>query len=460
MTLQKRERHSKLINSVYHEDLWEIIDEVNGQGEDIDVLESDIADIQTGAFPIPLAGISGALGEYAETDGNALYRSDTQSLDVRKLGAKGDSTTDDTAAIQAAIDEGYPRIVVPPPVSATDYYKVTEPLIPLDNQEICGAAGFQVSTTGQRQIRLYNPAGDGPMFNVDGKHGVTFRNLVLFGNGISSKDPDEMGIVGDAATQITIDKCYLYRFGGPGIKVLQSAGNSIGWFIRDSQLLGCCYGYENITGITGALDLDGTDHYIQNNELKTPGQVSGYLSGYTVALYVRNSANWITFNTFELSERGAVFAATAKGNMVMGNSSELNYGEGYNVAGYENIFIGNRAERNGLAADNTYDGYAVTGYRNQFVGNSASSLASGEYKQRYAFRDTSSNSEANHNLYLGNRGSNMGTGVYSVSDADNVVLDFTTRTANADTSGATLGQLETEVNEIKALLRTQGLMKA
>jgi hypothetical protein len=30
--------------------------------------------------------------------------------------------------------------------------------------------------------------------------------------------------------------------------------------------------------------------------------------------------------------------------------------------------------------------------------------------------------------------------------------------ANADTSGATLGQLETEVNELKALLRAQGLL--
>lgn len=428
--------------------------------EDVNELQEALEDMQLGTLPIALPGIEGALGTYETTPGNAVYRADTQSLDVRKLGAKGDSTTDDTAAIQAAIDEGYPRIIIPPPVSATDYYKVTEPLIPKENQEIGGMSGFQSGTTGQRQIRLYNPAGDGPMFVVDGKQGVTFRNLVLFGNGISGKNPDEMGISGDGAVQITVDKCYLYRFGGPGIKVKQSAGNSIGWFVRDSQLLGCCYGYENITEITGAIDLDGTDHYIQNNELKTPGQVSGYLSGYTVALYVRNSANWITFNTFELSERGAVFAATAKGNMVMGNSSELNYGEGYNVAGYENIFIGNRAERNGLATDNTYDGYAVTGYRNQFVGNSASSLASGENKQRYAFRDTSSNSEANHNLYLGNRGSNMGTGVYSVSDADNVVLDFTTRTANPDTSGATLGQLETEVNEIKALLRTQGLMKA
>jgi len=431
------------------------------------VLDSDVDDIQTGALPIALPGIEAALGEAYDDPSSVLGslrasadRADTQSLDVRKLGAKGDSTTDDTAAIQAALDEGYPRIIVPPPVSASDYYKVTEPLYPLDNQEICGASGFQSGTTGQRQIRLYNPAGNGPMFIVDGKQGVTFRNLVLFGNGISGKNPAEMGISGDAAVQITVDKCYLYRFGGPGIKVKQSAGNSIGWFVRDSQLLGCCYGYENITEITGALDLDGTDHYIQNNELKTPGQVSGYLSGYTVALYVRNSANYISFSTFELSERGAVFGDNAAGNMVIGNSSELNYGDGWVNSGFDNLFLGNRSERNGISADNTFDGHVVTGRRNIYVGNSIRSLASGENRQRYGFNDSSSNTDANSNVYVANKGGNLVGGLYNVTDADNQVIDFTTRTANPDTSGATLGQLETEVNEIKALLRTQGLMKA
>jgi hypothetical protein len=34
----------------------------------------------------------------------------------------------------------------------------------------------------------------------------------------------------------------------------------------------------------------------------------------------------------------------------------------------------------------------------------------------------------------------------------------TTQAANADTSGATLGQLETEVNELKAVMRTFGLI--
>lgn len=34
----------------------------------------------------------------------------------------------------------------------------------------------------------------------------------------------------------------------------------------------------------------------------------------------------------------------------------------------------------------------------------------------------------------------------------------TTQAAQADTSGATLGELETEVNNLKALLRTFGLL--
>ena len=38
------------------------------------------------------------------------------------------------------------------------------------------------------------------------------------------------------------------------------------------------------------------------------------------------------------------------------------------------------------------------------------------------------------------------------------VIPVTTQAANADTSGATLGQLETEVNELKAVLRLFGLI--
>ena len=39
-----------------------------------------------------------------------------------------------------------------------------------------------------------------------------------------------------------------------------------------------------------------------------------------------------------------------------------------------------------------------------------------------------------------------------------VVVKLSQAAANADTSGATLGQLETEVNELKTLLRNTGLL--
>jgi hypothetical protein len=63
-----------------------------------------------------------------------------------------------------------------------------------------------------------------------------------------------------------------------------------------------------------------------------------------------------------------------------------------------------------------------------------------------------------------------GTEVVVTNDADKVVLSVDMSTgklkiggvtppvANADTSGAALGALETEVNELKAMLRLAGLL--
>jgi hypothetical protein len=55
-------------------------------------------------------------------------------------------------------------------------------------------------------------------------------------------------------------------------------------------------------------------------------------------------------------------------------------------------------------------------------------------------------------------GANTHASVHATLFAVGSATPVGTQAANADTSGATLGQLETEVNELKALLRTVGLI--
>ena len=55
-------------------------------------------------------------------------------------------------------------------------------------------------------------------------------------------------------------------------------------------------------------------------------------------------------------------------------------------------------------------------------------------------------------------GSNVHTSAQCTAFAVGAATPATTQAANADTSGATLGDLETEVNQLKAVLRTFGLI--
>ena len=126
MTLQKRERHSKLINSVYHEDLWEIIDEVNGQGEDIEEIIDGTLLTPSSLYPalqaagytnvsnqITTAAITPALEGYGPLENMRAL-----SINALDFGAIGDGTSHPLSEQFATLEAA--QAVYPAAVALTD----------------------------------------------------------------------------------------------------------------------------------------------------------------------------------------------------------------------------------------------------------------------------------------------------------------------------------------------------
>ena len=411
--------------------------------------------LQTGALPIALAGIEGALGEH-----EPLQNMRAGVANVLDYGAVGDGSHDDTSAIQAAIAAAGigGTIVFPPPLNL---YKVTTTLLPLDNQRFIGGDGLQYGHASGRKSHIHKSSAPGGVFYLDSKVGVSFVGLVITGT-ISTTDATECGIHGSESSWISITGCHLWGFGGPGIKATRTSAG-VAWSIRDCLATACVAANDSLSDYVGAVDLETHDNYLIGNEF---GCTTIYSTDYDwrAACVIRSDANFITSNVFEVSAVGLVFRITLGKcilNAVIGNRADLNFHEGFQLEGSNHQIIGNRSFRNSRAAHNTYDGFVTACTETSFIGNTVMcrDTVDAELQMRHGFTDTSSVTDASSNVYLGNTARNISGNLYNITDADNQVLDFRTRTANADTSGATLGQLETEVNEIKALLRTQGLLK-
>jgi hypothetical protein len=127
-------------------------------------------------------------------------------VNVRQYGARGDGSTDDTAAIQAAIDaacrlprEGGASIVYFPPARGAGYYFVKQPVGegPVFHLEACRTTGITIEGGGTAQgavqqfarspmtrllVQDHSSGGLGPVFLVGrGNNQVTFRDIQIFG---------------------------------------------------------------------------------------------------------------------------------------------------------------------------------------------------------------------------------------------------------------------------------------
>src|SRR6266702_1540250 len=164
------------------------------------------------------------------------------------------------------------------------------------------------------------------------------------------------------------------------------------------------------SGVTGAVDIDGTDHWIGRIEA-TASVITNKTSAnlYCCGIVVRGANHKADRILGEISDQGIVWLASD--SRVGLSSAELNMGHGWNVFGSGNEFSECQALSNSQDTTNTYDNWRAdsTSGKNQFI--SPQSKNSQANITKYGFEDLVQ-SFANRNTYTDPRGSGSGTQEY------------------------------------------------
>lgn len=188
-----------------------------------------------------LAFLAGTVASFGVT--SALARPKSVSLkrgegdgSVRQFGAKGDGKTDDSAAIQAAVDAGSGSVYFPKGV-----YRITKS-IELNLDKI----GFSsIRSEGSAQIIM---AGPGPAFRIMGTHAKSAdpknfsddiwlrqRMPMLDNLAISGDHPEAVGIEAMGTMQLTVSRIHVRKV----LHAIHLKGNNRNLTVSD------CHLYEN-----------------------------------------------------------------------------------------------------------------------------------------------------------------------------------------------------------------------
>ena len=148
-------------------------------------------------------------------------------VDVRKFGAAGDGKTDDTAALQKAIDTAAEKtvaVLVPPGVYMTRELHVREGVA------LTGVAGWNYSFGGGSVLRLLG-TDSACLLDLTEARGATLQGLSLDGGGLGT---NVHGIAtkrsgyGKHEDGFRIDTCQVARFSGSGMNLNKVWAFSVG----------------------------------------------------------------------------------------------------------------------------------------------------------------------------------------------------------------------------------------
>lgn len=297
-------------------------------------------------------------------------------IDIRWFGAVGDGITDDTVAIQAALDSvGVDGATVYFP---NGIYLVTT-LGPKNNTLLVGGSrptfGLD-SFLGVRNAVIKQKASTNLPLITDHALGivyaVTLRNLVLDGNKANQSTPNhgvhliDTGAGTDAQWQF--ENLLVRDCTGDGIR----AGN----FRRSNRILSC-----DIVGCDGnAVSLLSTDNTVFDTN---PAQSGGH------GIYLEQGRNhFVGCNVFSNDLCGMSMTSSVTDCMVENCVFDLNGQDGINLAGARNAVVACSFNDNSASADNTYSNITLdfpntTAVQNSIIGSTHTHVASNAWKSKY-----------------------------------------------------------------------------
>jgi Pectate lyase superfamily protein len=305
-----------------------------------------------------------------------------ESVSVLDFGAKGDGTTDDTTAIQAALSSGN-NIYFP-----QGTYVISRALIPVSNQTISGAGmNFTIikqTSASANAFTLNNllwvtienlniicsagtPTNDGIYYTLGQNHFVnsvlisSFRNGLHFtsANGIlltnvtsvsNSQNGFKLDSSGTATIGVNFLNCNAYRNTNDGILIV-------------GLVTGCTFNTINLAlntsnGIEFVVDGTGVpSDFFCNQIISDSNSVSGYV--------INSGVNQCYFNNCWSSNRGTGHNFYCLGTeiQIVGGFFYNCNGNGIDLLGTFNSVIGANIHNAGINAANTYDGiYANAGF--------------------------------------------------------------------------------------------------
>lgn len=197
--------------------------------------------------------------------GTSLTASAIVDVNVRDQGAKGDGTTDDTAAIQAAVDAAG--------AGGTVYFPPGTYLC----RRIIGTGKSNITLHGVRgaSILLYNPTGAGAVDPIIGwnlatkpatnDRNITIRDITFSGTG--ALNPNQALLHMSAIDGLTVHNCEFLNMQGDGINVARTAvgGTDTGVRNRAIRITACLFDGVNYTGRNGITVIAGEDVLISEN---------------------------------------------------------------------------------------------------------------------------------------------------------------------------------------------------